>query len=216
MGAIYSIIALDRQGREAISAYGIDASRLRGRLPVFEDVQYALTQLPWLRIKTQVLTGKNSRFSIMLESDYDEKKEWAAISWVDFHKTLHFEAGSYSVMLQFVHALTHLCGTLAFISDTGDDPVIVQSLKALRKITVYADGSTKPSTPDQAAIIVIQNRAVFTIGLWERDGFGGGTRWPINQVELIAEATQRLKHDKPHLLRSIKTRHYICWPDIIT
>lgn len=217
------IIPLDREGRAAMAEYGLGVRGLRGRAPTRDDVMFALGQVPWL---TQKIEETPKRLSITLDyqvaaTPFDPAiAQWAALDWTQPTPEapdgrLAFEAGDTEIMADVLFALSHRCGAFALISAAGDLPLIIRPMRPLQRFRGFGDGSTKPDVGNRVPTIVLQDRAVFTIGLWERGDFGGGTRWPINDADLIAEATTRIKAEAPHLLRAVRCAHHICWPDMV-
>jgi hypothetical protein len=86
-------------------------------------------------------------------------------------------------------------------------------LADLTLVMIYADGHTTPPVPDGQAFITIQDKAVFTVGIWRRgtpDDFGGWGESPANEAALIGEAHDLVVAHVPAFLRATNTAKLIC------
>jgi hypothetical protein len=89
-----------------------------------------------------------------------------------------------------------------------------QSIKPLREIKIFADGHTVPAIPSPMPMISIQEKMVFSIGVWVVGDYGGHQENPINHAELLRDATALLQRLKPHLFRRKNKVSLICPVDI--
>jgi hypothetical protein len=84
------------------------------------------------------------------------------------------------------------------------------TLKPLTQITRYADGHTKPDMPSPMAVITIQDRKVFSVGIWIRGDFGGHEENPVNINQLKALVEEKLRVLRPGFLKRVKNLCLIC------
>jgi hypothetical protein len=89
-----------------------------------------------------------------------------------------------------------------------------KSIKAFREIKIFADGHTKPAIPSPMPMISIQDRIVFSIGIWIAGDYGGHQEKPVNSAALIREAEVVLRQSKPHLFNRKNSVSLICPRDI--
>jgi hypothetical protein len=80
----------------------------------------------------------------------------------------------------------------------------------MRQITMMGDGSTRPNIPDPMPMIVVQDKAVFSVGIWIKGEFGGHTETPINEANLIAIIEAHLRNAAPQLLENVDSTAFIC------
>jgi hypothetical protein len=89
-----------------------------------------------------------------------------------------------------------------------------KSIKLFREITIYADGHTKPEIHSPMPMISIQDRIVFSIGVWVAGDYGGHQENPVNSAALTREAETILRQARPHLFRRKNNVSLICPLDI--
>jgi hypothetical protein len=87
-------------------------------------------------------------------------------------------------------------------------------LKPLAQIKRFADGHTVPDMPSPMAVITIQDKEVFSVGIWIRGDFGGHEENPTNMNGLKALAEVRLRALKPGFLKRVRNLCLICPKDI--
>jgi hypothetical protein len=85
-----------------------------------------------------------------------------------------------------------------------------KSIKPFREIKIFADGHTKPDIPSPMPMVSIQDRIVFSIGIWICGDYGGHQENPVNSAALIREVEAILRISKPHLYKRKGNVSLIC------
>jgi hypothetical protein len=100
-----------------------------------------------------------------------------------------------------------------YLSVPPEDPRF-PALPDLTLVSIHADGSTTPPVPDGQAIITIQDKEIFHIGVWRRGDFGGHKESPVNEAALIQEALKRVQRRAPGFLNEDASTSLICPAEI--
>jgi hypothetical protein len=87
-------------------------------------------------------------------------------------------------------------------------------LSPLTEFSCFADGSTKPPVPDGQPVITLQDRDVFTVGIWRRGDFGGHKESPVNEQSLAVLARDLILGHAPELLDRVTSTSITCPPEI--
>jgi hypothetical protein len=85
-----------------------------------------------------------------------------------------------------------------------------KTLHPLRQIIRRGDGSTTPIIPDPLPLITVQDKAVFSVGIWIRSEFGGHIETPTNEAELIGLVETHIRAVGPEHLEHVQSAAFIC------
>jgi hypothetical protein len=135
MGVLYSVFPLD----EAIAVYlrdhGVDVPDpiAASRNPTPRELRLACNSQTGF--KAEVFSPPTHSWQIMIEgSTAPENEPWTLLNVTDFNgdetspHSIWFEKGWPSLILRIVHTLSATCGPLVIWPDTGEVPVIVNSV----------------------------------------------------------------------------------------
>jgi hypothetical protein len=88
------------------------------------------------------------------------------------------------------------------------------TLPALTLVRIFADGSTKPPIADGQALITIQDKSIFHVGIWRCGDFGGHKEAPVNEAALKVEAATLVSSQAAQLLSDADNTNLICPPEL--
>lgn len=89
------------------------------------------------------------------------------------------------------------------------------ALPPLQPVVIKGDGSTAPPIESGTVLLIVQNGKMFAAGRWVPTDCGCEITPPLNETEIIAVASERLKSEAPHLLHSTGALQLLCWPDLV-
>jgi hypothetical protein len=101
-----------------------------------------------------------------------------------------------------------------YLTIPDEDPRF-PNLAEFTVVARFADGSTLPLVSDGQAFIIIQDKAVFTIGIWRYGDFGGHIEPPVNEAALLGEAHARVLVRVPDVLDEVSSTSLTCPPDLV-
>jgi hypothetical protein len=88
------------------------------------------------------------------------------------------------------------------------------ALPDLTLVSIHADGSTTPPVPDGQAMITIQDKELFHVGVWRRGDFGGHKESPVNEAAIMQEALILVQSRAPMFLNADASTSLICPAEI--